>query len=125
MDWQPSEQYRNVLAFPGAEIDEVPAYNYVKTMGELNLRPIRLNNVGTTWLYPTFIKTSLFTTHLMTDFDKSDKIRHLFNAGMQFDIQIVAFSYLKTTWSFGYARRFEQGFGGKDQIMLSLKLLGD
>jgi hypothetical protein len=125
VDWQPSEQYRNVLAFPGAEIDEVPAYNYVKTMGELNLRPIRLNNVGTTWLYPTFIKTSLFTTHLMTDFDKSDKIRHLFNAGMQFDIQIVAFSYLKTTWSFGYARRFEQGFGGKDQIMLSLKLLGD
>ncbi|MDD3032962.1 MAG: hypothetical protein PHT25_00065 [Bacteroidales bacterium] len=125
VDWQPSEQYRNVLAFPGAEIDEVPAYNYVKTMGELNLRPIRLNNVGTTWLYPTFIKTALFTTHLMTDFDKSDKIRHLFNLGAQLDIQVVAFSYLKTTWSVGYARRFEKGFGGKDQIMLSLKLLGD
>jgi len=125
VDWQPSEQYRSAMAFPGAEIDEIPAYNYVKTMGELNLRPLRLNNVGTTWLYPTFIKSSVFGSHLMTDFDKRDKIRHIFNIGAQIDIQIVVFSYLKTTWSFGYARRFEDGMRNNDEIMLSLKLLGD
>ncbi|MDO8897623.1 MAG: hypothetical protein Q7V19_08215, partial [Bacteroidales bacterium] len=58
VDWQPSSQYRKILAFPGAEIDELSAHNFIKTMGELNLKPIRLRNVGTTWLYPTFIKTS-------------------------------------------------------------------
>jgi hypothetical protein len=30
VDWQPSGQYRKALAFPGAEIDEIKAYNYIK-----------------------------------------------------------------------------------------------
>jgi len=125
VDWQPSEQYRSAVAFPGAEIDGIPAYNYIKTMGELNLRPLRINNAGTTWLYPTFIKTALFGTHLMTNIDKSDERKNIFNLGGQIDLQLVIFSYLKTTWSFGYARKFEKGDKWKDQIMLSLKLLGD
>jgi len=125
VDWQPSEQYRTALAFPGAGIDEIPAYNYVKTMGELNLRPIRLRNVGMSWLYPTFVKSSLFSTHLMTDFDKKAELSHLFNFGGQVDIQLVLFSYLKTTWSFGYAKKIENGKKGTNQFMLSLKLLGD
>ncbi|MGV8095971.1 MAG: hypothetical protein AB2L24_29315 [Mangrovibacterium sp.] len=125
IDWQPSEQYREALAFPGAEIDEVQAFNYVKTMGELNLRPLRLHNVGTTWLYPTFVKSSLFSTHLMTDFDRSSDLSHIFNFGGQVDLQLVMFSYLKTTWSFGYAKKIEDGRKGTNQFMLSLRLLGD
>lgn len=125
VDWQPSEQYRHAMAFPGAEIDEVKAYNYVKTMGELNLKPIRLRGIGTSWLYPTFIKSSLFGTHLFTNFDSDTDRKHLFNAGVQVDIQLVLFSYLKTTWSVGYARKFEAGLSQSDQLLLSLKLLGD
>jgi len=125
IDWQPSEQYRNALAFPGAEIDGIQAYNYMKTMGELNLRPLRLRNVGVSWLYPTFIKSSIFGTHLMTNFDKPADLSHIFNLGAQMDIQLVMFSYLKTTWSVGYARKFENGKPNSDQLMLSLKLLGD
>lgn len=125
VDWQPSEQYRNVLSFPGAQIDQIPAYNYVKTMGELNLFPIRLKNVGTTWLYPTYIQPSLFGTHLMTDFDRRDKQTHIFNFGGQVDIQLVMFSYLKTTWSFGYAKMFLSGERSTNQFLLSVKLLGN
>lgn len=125
IDWQPSEQYRQALAFPGAEIDEISAYNYLKTMGELNLKPIRLRNVGASWLYPTFVKSSVFTTHMMTNFDKQTETSHLFNAGAQVDIQLVLFSYLKTTWSFGYARKYENHKKEKEQFMISLKLLGD
>ncbi|MDD2559571.1 MAG: hypothetical protein PHE04_02735 [Bacteroidales bacterium] len=125
VDWQPSGQYRKALAFPGAEIDEIKAYNYIKTMGELNLRPLRLRNVGTTWLYPTYIKSSLFGTHLMTNFDRNTERAHLFNAGVQLDLQLVMFSYLKTTWSLGYARMMQAGLPDKGQWMLSLKLLGD
>jgi len=94
-------------------------------MGELNLRPIRLRDVGTSWLYPTFIKTSLFGTHLLTNFDHNIDRRHIFNAGAQVDIQLVMFSYLKTTWSVGYARKIQAGLPDTNQWMLSLKLLGD
>lgn len=125
VDWQPSGQYRKALAFPGAGIDEIKAYNYVKTMAEVNLRPLRLRNVGTTWLYPTYIKSSLFGTHLMTNFDRNTERAHIFNAGVQVDLQLVMFSYLKTTWSLGYARMRQAGLPDKGQWMLSLKLLGD
>ncbi|MDD3273596.1 MAG: hypothetical protein PHV46_06055, partial [Bacteroidales bacterium] len=125
IDWQPAEQYRNVLAFAGAEIDQIPAHNYIKTMAELNLIPVRLRGVGTTWLYPTYIKPSLFATHLATDPLKKELSRNLFNTGAQVDIQLVMFSYFKTTWSIGYARMMERGVASKGQFMLSLKLLGN
>lgn len=125
VDWQPSEQYRHAMAFPGAQIDEIQAYNYIKTMGDLNLKPIRLRGVGTSWLYPTFIKSSLFGTHLLTNFDHIAERAHTFNAGVQVDIQLVMFSYLKTTWSVGYARKMKAGLPDTNQWMLSLKLLGD
>jgi len=125
VDWQPSEQYREALAFPGAEIDEIKAYNYVKTMGEINLPPLHMRNVGTSWLYPTYIKASVFCTHLMTNFDKQSTINNYFNTGAQMDIQLVLFSYLRTTWSVGYARKLEKNKANSDQLMLSLKLLGD
>ncbi|HKM92204.1 MAG TPA: hypothetical protein VJY41_00990 [Prolixibacteraceae bacterium] len=125
VDWQPAEQYRNTLAFPGAQIDEISAHNYIKTMGELNLRPIRLRNVGTGWLYPTYIKSSIFSTHIITDLNKSDITRNIFNFGGQVDVQLVFFSYLKTTWSVGYAVMTEKSQTQKGQLMLSLKLLGN
>ncbi|MPM82753.1 hypothetical protein SDC9_129815 [bioreactor metagenome] len=125
IDWQPAEQYRKELAFPGAEIDQIPAYNYIKTMADLNLTPLRLRGVGTTWLYPTYIKPSVFATHLATDPFKKELSRNIFNAGAQIDIQLVLFSYFKTTWSFGYAKMMENGAQSQDQFMLSLKLLGN
>ncbi len=125
VDWQPSEQYRKTIAFPGVEIDNIKAYNYIKTMGELNLKPIRLRNVGTGWLYPTFIKSALFTTHLITDPLRRDFTRNIFNFGGQIDLQLVLFSYLKTTWSVGFARKLEKNTPGKNQVMFSVKLLGN
>jgi hypothetical protein len=124
VDWQPSEQYRKPLAFPGAEIDEIQARNYIKTMGELNLKPIRLRRVGANWGYPTYIKASVFGTHLITDVNNTENVRNIFNFGSQIDIQFVLFSYLKTTWSFGYARLLEHESNNKGQFMFSLKLLG-
>jgi len=125
VDWQPSEQYRKTMAFPGVEIDNIKAYNYMKTMGELNLKPIRLRNVGTGWLYPTFIKSALFTTHLITDPGQKDITRNIFNFGGQVDLQLVLFSYLKTTWSAGFAHKVEKNTPGENQVMFSVKLLGN
>ncbi|MCO5265157.1 MAG: hypothetical protein M9948_04655 [Lentimicrobium sp.] len=51
--------------------------------------------------------------------------RNVFNAGAQIDLELVLFSYLKTTWSAGYARTFEAGRRPQEQWMFSLKLLGN
>lgn len=125
VDWQEPRQYRSSLAFPGAAIDAIPAHNYIRTMGELNLRPIRTRNAGFTWLYPTSIYTSVFGTHLLTDPDRSEHTRNIFNAGLQTDIELVLLSYLKTTWSVGYARMFESGEKPQGQWLFSVKLLGN
>ena len=125
VDWQPADQYRKVLAFPGVGIDAIEGHNFVKTMGELNLKPIRLRNVGTTWLYPTYIKSSVFGTHLLVNPNYSKEMRNVFDAGVQIDLELVLFSYLKTTWSAGYARKFESSFAPSEQWMFSVKLLGN
>jgi hypothetical protein len=125
VDWQPSAQYRKVLAFPGVDIDALQARSFIKTMGELNLKPIRIRNAGTTWLYPTFIKTSMFGTHIVLNPDADVNRRHVFNAGAQIDLELVLFSYLKTTWSAGYARKLEAEIMPLEQWMFSVKLLGN
>ncbi|MCF8399641.1 MAG: hypothetical protein K9G58_15845 [Bacteroidales bacterium] len=125
VDWQEPHQYRKVLAFPGAGIDAIRAHNFIKTLGELNLRPIRLRDVGFTWLYPTFIGTSLFGTHMMLNPDYDKYRENVFNAGIQVNLEIVLFSYFKTTWSAGYARKFEASAFPEEQWMFSLKLLGN
>ena len=124
VDWREPRQYRGSRAFPGVDIDAIPAHNYIRTMGELNLRPIRAREFGTTWVYPTHIYTSLFGTHLFADPDRSEVSRHIFNAGIQTDIEVVLFSYMKSTWSAGYARVFESGKDEGGQWMFSVKLLG-
>lgn len=124
VDWREARQYRSGIAFPGADIDEVNALRYIRTMAELNTKPIRTRNIGTTWLYPTFIYTSLFSTHLAVNPFYAENKRHLFNAGFQTDIEMVLLSYMKTTWSVGYARAFEKGQPDKGQWLLSIKLLG-
>ncbi len=125
VDWQEAKQYRSKLSFPGADIDEIKAYSFVRTMAELNLKPLRTRNFGTTWLYPTFIQTSFFGTHLLTDPSERHPTRNIFNLGVQTDIEIVMFSYMKTKWSAGYAGMFEYQHKPSWQWMLSLKLLGN
>lgn len=124
VDWREARQYRGTTAFPGAGIDAVPARTFIRTMGELNLMPLRTRNIGTTWIYPTFVYTSLFATHLLTDPDRADLKRNLINLGFQTDIEIVLLSYMKTTWSTGYARIFEHGNSSQGAWMFSVKLLG-
>jgi len=125
VDWRDSRQYRSNIAFPGADIDEISAHQYMRTMAELNTRPIRMRNAGTTWLYPTYMHTTLFGTHLATDPFRTNDARNLFNLGIQSDLELVMFSYLKTTWSAGYAMMFEKNRNAQGQWLLSVKLLGN
>ena len=115
---------------PGVAIDGIKANSYAKATAELNLRPIRLNNFGLLFAYPTWIQCSLFGTGLSTwNPVNKTKTQHdmFYSAGIQLTTELVFFNYLKTTLSVGYGHLFApEGFpAGRhgNEWMVSLKLL--
>ena len=119
-------QYRNSLAMPGADIDAIQAHSYAKATAELNLRPIRLNDFGALFCYPTWIQCSLFGTGLST-WNPGTSQKMYYSTGVQLTTELVFLNYLKTTLSVGYGHLFApEGFqGGRhgNELMISLKLL--
>ena len=127
LDYKESFQYRTSKAMPGADIDAIPAHSYAKATAELNLRPIRFNNLGTVFCYPTWIQCSMFGTGLSTwNPDTSHKM--YYSAGVQLTTELVFLNYLKTTFSIGYGHLFAPknspiGSRHGNELMISLKLL--
>ena len=111
---------------PGAAIDAIRAHSYAKATAELNLRPIRLNDFGAMFCYPTWIQCSFFGTGLSA-WNPGEARQMYYSTGVQLTTEVVFMSYLKTTFSVGYGHLFApEGFpGGRhgNEIMFSLKLL--
>ena len=126
VDYRNAFQYRGSLAMPGAAIDAIQAHSYAKATAELNLRPIRLNDFGALFCYPTWIHCSFFGTGLST-WNPGQPQRMYYSTGVQLTTEVVFMNYLKTTLSVGYGHLFAPvGFpSGRhgNEIMVSLKLL--
>ena len=118
-------QYRTSLAMPGAAIDAIKAHSYAKAMAELNLRPIRFNNFGFLFFYPTWMQFSFFGAGLSAW--NPGQHNMYYSAGVQMTTELVFMTYLKTTLSVGYGHLFApEGFPtGRhgNEWMISLKLL--
>ena len=126
VDYRSAFQYRNSPAMPGASIDAIPAHSYAKAMAELNLRPIRLNNFGALFFYPTWIQCSFFGAGLST-WNPGMSRQMYYSTGVQLTTELVLLNYLKTTLSVGYGHLFApEGFPMEhhgNEWMISLKLL--
>ena len=126
VDYRSAFQYRNSPAMPGASIDAIPAHSYAKAMAELNLRPIRLNNFGALFFYPTWIQCSFFGAGLST-WNPGMSRQMYYSTGVQLTTELVLLNYLKTTLSVGYGHLFApEGFPTEhhgNEWMISLKLL--
>jgi len=123
VDYKEVHQYRNFLSFPGFEINEIAAMNYGKVVAELNLKPLRFKKLGFLGFYTTYTQLSLFGMGLFADMTEPEYKQITYNAGAQLNFELVLFSLIKSTFSVGYARGFQDHMAPKDQIMLSLKLL--
>ena len=119
-------QYRGSLAMPGSSIDGIKAHSYAKAMAELNLRPIRFNNFGFLFFYPTWMQFSFFGAGLSA-WNPGHQHDMYYSAGVQMTTELVFMTYLKTTLSVGYGHLFApKGFpAGRhgNEWMISLKLL--
>jgi hypothetical protein len=123
IDYQDAQRYREFISFPGMEIDEIAAKNFGKITGELNLKPIRFREFGLLPFYSTYARLSLFGMGLFADATDKNFRQNIYNAGAQLDFELVLFSLLKSTLSFGYARSFHDHFSPGEEFMVSLKLL--
>jgi hypothetical protein len=123
VDHREEKRYREQYAFPGVELNEIGGTNYVKSMLEWNLPPVRFRRVGRPGFYLTWARPALFATALVTDADDGARRRTLANAGGQVDFRLGVVSQLELTLSAGYAAAFERGQPTRHEGMLSLKIL--
>ena len=124
LDYRSSQQYRDMSSFPGMEIDAISALNYGKLSTEVNLKPVRFRKAGFKGLYSTYARLTMFSMGLFTNigYDQPQlKQLNYYATGAQLDFEIVLFSLLKSTLSFGYARAYSP-INSNDQFMVSLKL---
>jgi hypothetical protein len=116
------KRYREYDAMPGFEIDAIGARDFVKSVGEWNLPPIRFESVGSPGFFLSWIRPAMFAAVLVADPGKSYE-RTFTSFGFQLDLQFTLLHRLPMTLSAGYAAGFRKGDKQDDEIMISLKIL--
>jgi hypothetical protein len=116
------KRYREYDSFPGFEIDEIVATDFVKSVAEWNLPPLRFREVGKPSLFLSHIRPALFVGALVADPGEAFE-RTLTTVGMQLDLSFTLAHRLPMTLSLGYATGYEDGNRRDDEWMASLKIL--
>ena len=116
-------RYREPYSFPGFEIDEISGQDFFKSVLELNLPPLRFEEMGTPSFYVQDLRTSLFAGVLLTD-PGTSRLEETYNSlGVQFDLAFTIVHRLPMTLSFGYAQGYIDGSKWDEEWMISLKIL--
>jgi hypothetical protein len=116
------KRYRETDTMPGFEIDEIAARRFAKSVAELNLPPIRFEDVGTPSLYLGSIRPALFAGLLWANPGATDE-RTVGSVGSQIDFNFTLAHRLPMTLSLGYAAGFEDGEKRRDEVLVSLKIM--
>ncbi len=117
------KRYREYDGFPGFEIDELAGRDFGKSVLELNLPPLRFEEVGSPGFFLSWARPALFAGVLSAKPADDSERRTVYDAGAQVDLSFTVLSRLDMTLSFGYAAGFEDGEKVDDEWMLSLKIL--
>ncbi len=116
------KRYRKFYSMPGFEIDDISARDFVKSVAEWNLPPIRFRSLGTPGFFLSWIRPAIFVAGLWTDPGKEFD-RTFTSAGFQLDLRFMLGHRHSMTLSAGYAAGFRKGDKVNDEIMISLKIL--
>jgi hypothetical protein len=107
---------------PGFEIDALSGRDFIKTVAEWNLPPIRFRSVGTPGLFLSWIRPAIFVAGLRTD-SPGQADQNFTSAGVQLDLQFTLGHRHSMTLSAGYAAGYRSGDKLDDEWMVSLKIL--
>jgi hypothetical protein len=117
------KRYRELDSMPGFEIDEIAGRRFAKQMFEWTLPPYVFESAGTPGLHVTWMRPAVFATALWADAGGSVGRRDVASAGGQLDFRISTLYWYEMMLSFGYARGFERSQPGRNEWMVSLKVL--
>lgn len=122
VDHHDVKQYRDAFSFPGFQIDALDGRRYARTMLEWNLPPIRFRDIGTPANYLSWARPALFAGLLRT-FGGTGGPQTMHDIGAQVDFQFNVMHDQEMTFSIGAARGYGGGHLGRDEWMVSLKVL--
>ena len=115
-------RYRGYFSFPGAPIDAIGGRDYAKSMVEWDLPPVRFRSAGWTAVYFNWVRLVLFSGVLGTNLGNSASRAGYTDAGAQLDFRLVWFTYMKSTFSVGFAAAHDPNGHTGTEKMISLKL---
>jgi DNA-binding beta-propeller fold protein YncE len=123
VDRREIKRYREYYAFPGARLNEIAGRNFVRSLVEWQLPPIRFSRVGTPGFYLSFLRPALFAGGLVTNLDRAAPRSAAATAGGQIDMRFTMLSLLDLTLSAGAGVRIQHGVPARGEAMVSLALL--
>lgn len=116
------KRYREFYSMPGFEIDAISARDFIKSVAEWNLPPIRFRSVGTPGFFLSWIRPAVFFAGLWTD--PGERFDRTFTSvGFQLDLRFTLGHRHSMTLSAGYAAGFRKSEKLDNEIMISLKIL--
>jgi len=116
------KRYREYHTLPGFEIDEISARQFIKSVVEWNMPPVRFESAGSPSLYLANARPAIFAGMLLTN--PGDLMeRTVFSIGGQVDFNFTLAHRLPMTLSIGYASGFEGGADRNDELLISLKVM--
>ena len=123
-DFRGVQRFRDYYSFPGVGLNHIGGTNFARIMGEWILPPLRFRRLGSPMFFFNWARTSVFTSGIVTNFDSEDHKQSFSNLGVQFDLRMVLFSHLKSTFSVGFAKAKDRLTGRTfDELMISLQIL--
>ncbi len=117
------KRYREYYAFPGAELNEIGGRNFVRSLVEWTLPPLRFAAAGTPGFYLSFLRPAIFAGVLATNLDRPAIRRTATSVGGQMDLRFTMLSALDLTLSVGGGLRLQDGVAARREAMVSLALL--
>lgn len=117
------KRYRDYYAFPGAALNEIGGRNFVRSLLEWELPPVRFSRAGTPGFYLSFLRPAIFVGGLVTNLDRSAIRIKAATVGAQLDLRLRMIAALDMTLSVGGGVRFERGVPTRREAMVSLALL--
>ena len=116
------KRYREYYSFPGFDINEIEARHFARAVAEINLPPIRFEDIGIPSIFLSSMRPALFFGDLEADPATGDR-RSLQTAGFQTDWNFTIAHRLPMVLSLGYAEGFEEGERQGSEVLVSLKIM--
>lgn len=115
-------RYRNYNSFPGFDIDGISSQNFVKSVLEWNLPPIRFDNLGIPSFFLSAANPALFASAMLADLGDSEYRENYYNLGFQLDLKFTIAHRRPLILSFGYGQGFVDGGKFDTEWLVSLKI---